>query len=72
MEKVEFKLSPEAFGRLQETIVALELRGIDPDTAVRNACALIGYWPKAYTETILVVDYGLSGLVWPFQEVAAA
>lgn len=70
MRKVEFKLSPEAFCRLRDALYAAERERHNPDAAAQAACAAIGYFPKPFTETVLVVDYGLSGPAAPFREVA--
>lgn len=68
MTTCTLRLSPAAFDLLSRELMAAELRGHRPDTATRWACARIGYWPKAGTTTVLVVDPALSQ---PHAEVSA-
>lgn len=55
--KVEQKISPHAFSRLQEELLRAEAAGYGPDACVRIACSKVGLYPKAGEVTILIVDY---------------
>jgi hypothetical protein len=71
MERVEQRVSPQAFARIQEELLRASLSGLDPDACVRWACARVGLWPKAGTETVLIVDYSLKSVCNPFEELCS-
>ena len=61
-------ISARAYDRLQrEQLRALNL-GFGETEALRHACARIGLWPKAYEETVLIVDPTLPSVIYPFEE----
>ena len=69
MERMERRtewISQSGFALLQEEVMRFENIGHGPDAAVHMACARIGFWPKDFTEVILVVDPALDGPIWPF------
>ena len=69
--KTERHVSPQAFSRIQQELVRAEILGYGPDDCVRWACARVGLWPKDGEETILIVDYGLCSVVFPFEELCS-
>lgn len=68
MGRVEQKISPAGFGFLREELFKAESMGFGPEAAVRYACLRVGLFPKAGTETVLIVDYSLNGPVFPFMD----
>lgn len=66
--RVERRLSPQAFDCIQRELLRADLAGLSPDDCVRFACSRVGLWPKAGEETVLIVDYDMSGVIFPFEE----
>ncbi len=68
MKRVEQRVSPQAFARIQDEMLRARNQGHSEDYCTRQALARVGLWPKDWTETVLVVDYSLRSVVWPFEE----
>ena len=66
--RVEQRLSPRAFDRIQRELLRADLLGLSLDDCVRFACSRVGLWPKAGDETVLVVDSTLTSIIYPFEE----
>lgn len=61
MRRVEYRISPEAFSKLKETMMDAEVRGYGPTECAAMALVSVGLgpsnWPPKPVETVLVVDY---------------
>lgn len=66
--RVERRVSPQAYNRIQVELLRMEMLGYSPEAATSIALARVGLWPEAYTETVLIVDPTLTSVVYPFEE----
>lgn len=63
------RISPAGFDRVQRELLSAENKGYGPDDCARRALTAVGL-PHEPTE--FIVDYSLSGSVFPFGESLSA
>lgn len=74
MKRVERKISPAAFDRLQRVMLKAQVEGHGATECSAIALTSIGLGPTCWlpepTETVFVVDPALDGEVYPFARPA--
>lgn len=68
MEKIEQRISPAGFARMQRTLLESETAGYGPDACAAHALHSVGLSAKPYREIVFVVDATLDGPIYPFME----
>lgn len=68
MQKIEQKISPAGFARLQVKMLEAEAQGHGPDAAAAMGLTSIGLYPSEDREIVFVVDPALDGPIYPFMD----